>query len=174
MKIIESKEILKTKIFTVTEDHAKDPDGFEIKRAIVRHSGSAVMMAVDDQNRLLLVRQYRLPAEDFLWELPAGRLDPGEQPRDAAVRELKEETGYQAEEWTELASYFPSPGFLQERMTVFLARKLTAGKQNVMDDERIETRWFTVEELDRMIRDREIRDGKTISGFLVWQRYYAR
>jgi hypothetical protein len=75
MKITDSKELLKTKIFTVTEDRAQDPDGFEIKRAIVRHSGSAVMMAVDDQNRVLLVRQYRLPAQDFLWELPAGRLD---------------------------------------------------------------------------------------------------
>ena len=174
MKIIESKEVLKTKVFTVTEDHAKDPDGFEIKRAIIRHPGSAVMMAVGDRNRVLLVRQYRLPAEDFLWELPAGRLDPGEQPRDAAIRELTEETGYEAAEWTELASYFPSPGFLAEKMTVFLARKLTEGEQNVMDDERIEIGWFAVEELDRMIREREIRDGKTICGFLVWQRYYAK
>jgi ADP-ribose pyrophosphatase len=172
MKIIDSKELLKTKIFTVTEDHAKDPEGFEITRAIIRHSGSAVMMAVDDQNRVLLVRQYRLPAEDYLWELPAGRLDPGEEPRDAAVRELEEETGYSAKEWIEMASYFPSPGFLQERMTLFLARDLTAGEQKPMDDERIETRWFTVAELDRMIKDREIRDGKTVSGFLLWQRYY--
>jgi ADP-ribose pyrophosphatase len=131
------------------------------------------MMAVDEQNRVLLVRQYRLPAADFLWELPAGRLDPGEEPRDAAIRELKEETGYEASEWTELASYFPSPGFLQEKMTVFLARHLTEGAQNTMDDERIETRWFERDELDRMIGNREIRDGKTICGFLLWQRYRA-
>jgi ADP-ribose pyrophosphatase len=173
MKVIDSKELLKTKIFTVTEDHAKDPDGFEIRRAIVRHPGSAVMMAVDDRDGVLLVRQYRLPAQDFLWELPAGRLDSGEQARDAAIRELKEETGYEASEWTELASFFPSPGFLQEKMTIFLARHLTKGEQKPMDDERIETRWFSREELDRMIRDREIQDGKTICGFLVWQRYHA-
>lgn len=172
MNIIDSRELLKTKIFTVTEDHAKDPDGFEITRAIIRHPGSAVMMAVDDGNHVLLVRQYRLPAADFLWELPAGRLDPGEEPRDAAIRELKEETGYAAAEWIEMASYFPSPGFLQERMTLFLARNLTEGEQKPMDDERIETRWFEAEELDRMIRNREIRDGKTISGFLLWQRYH--
>jgi ADP-ribose pyrophosphatase len=173
MEIIESKEVLKTKIFTVTEDHAKDPDGFEIRRAIIRHPGSAVMMALDEHNRVLLVRQFRLPANDFLWELPAGRIDPGEDARQAAVRELQEETGCQAADWTELASYFPSPGFLQEKMTVFLARNLTEGEQKPMDDERIETRWFSVEELDRMIRDGEIRDGKTICGFLMWQRYHA-
>ena len=80
MKIITSKQLLKTPIFTVSEDVALDPDGFEIKRAIVHHGGSAVMMPVDKKNRILLVKQYRLPAQQYLWELPAGRLDPGETP----------------------------------------------------------------------------------------------
>ena len=174
MKIKESKEILKTKIFTVTEDHAVDPSGFEIKRAIIRHSGSAVMLAVDDNNRVLLVRQFRLPAEDYLWEIPAGRVDPGESPRETAERELREETGYSAKQWTELASYYPSPGFLAEKMTVFLAQDLTEGEQQPMDDERIETKWVEVSELDRMIRDREVHDGKTLVAFLAWQRYFVR
>lgn len=172
MKIIESKELIKTKIFTVTEDVAKDPEGFEIKRAIIRHPGSAVMMAVDDQARVLLVKQFRLPANDYMWELPAGRIDPGESPLEAAQRELREETGYSARNWTELASYFASPGFLQEKMTVFLAQGLTSGDQEPMEDERIETKWFTCEELDQMIRDREVQDGKTLVGYLAWQRFH--
>ena len=78
---------------------------------MVRHIGSAVMMAVDEKKRVLLVRQYRLPAEKYLWELPAGRLDPGEKPLQAAKRELKEETGYTARKWTKLASFWVSPGY---------------------------------------------------------------
>lgn len=172
MKIIESKELLRTRIFKVTDDVARDSEGFEIRRPIIRHPGSAVMMPVDDQDRVLLVRQFRMTANDYLWEFPAGKLDEGEGPLDAAKRELREETGYSAEKWTELASYFSSPGFLQERMTVYLAEELTSGKPEPMDDERIELKWFGACEIDDMIRDRQVQDGKTIIGFLMWQRYY--
>ena len=96
MQIISSKEVFKNKLFTIVDEVAHDPDGFEIHRSIVRHPGSAVMMAVDRDHRILLVKQFRLPAEQYLWELPAGRLDPGESPLEAAKRELREETGYQA------------------------------------------------------------------------------
>ena len=109
MKIISSVEKYKNKLFTVSEDHAVDPGGFEIKRAIVHHRGSAVMMPVDDRKRVLLVRQYRLPAERILWELPAGSVDPGEKPLQTAKRELKEETGYHAKNWKKLISLFPQP-----------------------------------------------------------------
>src|SRR5579862_4406793 len=115
MKIISSKELIRTPIFWVTMDHALDPDGFEIKRAIVQHPGSAVVMPVDERNRVLLVRQYRLPAGKYLWELPAGRVDPGETPLQAARRELAEETGYRAKKWEKLAIFYPSPGFLAEK-----------------------------------------------------------
>ena len=170
MKLIQSREVYSCKLFHVTEDEARDQkSGFEIKRSIVRHAGSAVMMAVDPQRRILLVRQYRLPAERYLWELPAGRLDPGEKPLQAAKRELAEETGYRARKWSKLASFFVSPGYVQERMTIFLATGLTAGEPTPMNDERIESRWFKKKELAHMIRDGKIEDAKTIVGFFMWQ-----
>jgi len=173
MKLISSKELIRTPIFWVTMDHALDPDGFEIKRAIVQHGGSAVVMPVDDKKRILLVRQYRLPARRYLWELPAGRIDPGETPLQTARRELTEETGYRARKFKKLAEFYPSPGFLAEKMTIYLARELTAGKQTPMEDERIETRWYTSAEVDKLIHAGKVLDAKTQIGFLKWKRYGA-
>ncbi len=169
MKIISSREVLRNKLFSVTDEVAHDPNGFEIHRNIVRHSGSAVMLAIDDDERVLLVRQFRLPAESELWELPAGRLDPGEQPLDAARRELQEETGYKANKWHNLIAFWPSPGYVGEKMHIFLATELTAGPQNLMDDERIETQWFAASEVGVMIRKGDIQDGKTIIGYYAWR-----
>jgi len=169
MKIISSREAYTCRLFSVTEDVAVDPKTkFEIQRSVVRHNGSAVMMAVDDKKRILLVRQYRLPAHKYLWELPAGKVDSGETPLEAAKRELIEETGYRARKWEKLCSFYPSPGFVAERMTIYLATGLTAGAATPMDDERIETRWHTRKELAEMIRSGKIEDGKTIIGYLTW------
>jgi len=170
MKITKSKQVYDCGLFRVTEDEAVDAKTkFKIKRSVVRHIGSAVMMAVDEKKRVLLVRQYRLPAEKRMWELPAGRLDPGEKPLQAAKRGLQEETGYSAAKWTKWASFFASPGFVQERMTIYLAEDLTAGEATPMDDEQIEARWFKRKELGKMITDGEIEDGKTMIGYLTWR-----
>jgi ADP-ribose pyrophosphatase len=131
------------------------------------------MMPVDEKGKILLVRQYRLPARQSLWELPAGRVDEGETVLKAAKRELIEETGFRARTWTKLASFFVSPGFLEERMTIFVAQDLTPGEIAPMEDERIEIRWHTAREVDEMVRDGKIIDAKTIIGFLAWKRYGA-
>ena len=168
MKITESREVYTCKLFHVTEEKAVEPKtGFQIERSVVRHNGSAVMLAMDDKKRILLVRQYRLPAEKYLWELPAGKLDAGEKPLQAAKRELAEETGYQARTWKKLVSFYPSPGYVAERMTIFLATGLTEGTATPMEDERIETRWFKRKEIGAMIEDGKIEDAKTIIGYLM-------
>ena len=170
MKITQSKEVYSCKLFRVTEDTAVDAKTrFRIHRSVVRHAGSAVMMAVDDKKRILLVRQFRLPAMKRMWEFPAGKLDEGEKPLQAARRELVEETGYRARKWQTLGSFFVSPGYVQERMTIYLATNLTAGEATPMDDEDIEARWFTAPELKRMILSGTIDDAKTITGFFLWQ-----
>jgi ADP-ribose pyrophosphatase len=169
MKVTKRKEVYKSKIFTVVEEEAKDPGGFQIERAIVRHGGSAVMLVVDDRDRVLLVKQFRLPAEKELWEIPAGRLDDGEKPLAAAKRELTEETGYRARKWKKLAAYWPSPGFLSEKMHLFLATDLTAGEATPMEDERIEKQWFKKKELAKLIDEGKIEDGKTLLAFLLWR-----
>jgi ADP-ribose pyrophosphatase len=169
MKLNSSKELLRTPIFWVTYDHAVDPSGFKIERAIVQHVGSAVMMAVDSKKRILLVRQYRLPVRSYLWELPAGRMDPGETPLKAAKRELQEETGCRARKWTKLGKMVASPGYVAEVMNIFLAEDLTQGDATPMEDERIESRWFTVKEVDEMIRAGKIYDAKTIVGFHLYR-----
>lgn len=173
-KLLASKVRLSTPIFTVTDDRAIDPHGHPIRRFVVRQGGSAVALPVDGENRVLLVRQYRLPAGQSLWELPAGRVDPGESRLKAARRELEEETGYRARTWKKLVSFYASPGYATENMTIFLARNLLAGPQKPADDERIECRWFTRREMEEAIRTGRQADAKTILGYLFWVRGSTR
>ena len=170
MKLISSTERYRSSIFWVTEEHAVDPDGFEIRRAIVHHPGSAVMMPIDQRGRILLVRQYRLPVRGYLWELPAGRMDEGETPLKACKRELMEETGYRARSWKKLLSFWVSPGFVAEKMNLYVATDLIKGDASPMEDERIEIGWFKPAEIDKWIRSGKLQDAKTIIGFLAWSR----
>lgn len=173
MKITSSKEVYRCRLFRVTEDVASDKKGFRIERSIVRHRGAAVMLAADEKDRVLLVRQFRLPAGKKMWELPAGTIDEGEKPFATAKRELKEETGLSAKKWKKLAEYYPSPGFVDEKMSLYLATGLSYGEASPMEDERIETRWFTKKELKEMIRKGRIQDSKTLVGYLMWARMQA-
>jgi ADP-ribose pyrophosphatase len=169
MKIISSREVYACSLFRVTEEEAADKT-WHIQRSVIRHPGSAVMMPVDAKNRVLLVRQYRLPADQYLWELPAGKLDAGENALQAAKRELIEETGLRAKKWRKLAFFYPSPGYVGESMTIYLATELTEGAAQPMEDERIETKWFSRKELRDLIKSNKITDAKTMIGFLHWAR----
>lgn len=173
MKLLSSEEKYRCSLFSVSEDVAQDPDGFQLKRAVVHHPGSAVILVVDDKKKILLIRQFRLPAEKHIWELPAGKVDEGENVLQAAKRELAEETGFKAKSWKKLATYWASPGFLAEKMTIYLATDLQNGIATPMEDERIEARWFTSKELDTLIKEGKLEDGKTFIGYLTWKRFHA-
>ncbi|MGB2606982.1 MAG: NUDIX hydrolase [Candidatus Sulfotelmatobacter sp.] len=139
------------------------------RRDIVHHSGSVVILAVDESRstpRVLLERQYRHAANDYLWELPAGRIDPGENALPAAQRELFEETGYTASHWRRILHFYASPGFVAETMSVYLAIGLRAGKAQPEADEIIRKRMVPLPSALRMVLSGKIRDSKTISSIL--------
>jgi ADP-ribose pyrophosphatase len=140
---------------------------------MITHPGSVVVLPVLADGRVVLIRQYRHAARKFLWELVAGRIDKGEGPRQAAARELIEETGYRAKRFRLYLDFFPSPGFLEERMFIFLASGLKEGQASPEDDEKIEARAYGRKQLEQMIQKRIIRDGKTIAGLLYYFRFLS-
>jgi ADP-ribose pyrophosphatase len=168
LRLISSELRMDDGFLRVTFDRAIDPEGHELGRAIVHHEGSAVIFPVNDKRQILLERIFRLPAERYLWELPAGRIDPGETPLQAAKRELIEETGLKAKRWKKLAAFYASPGFLAEKMTIYLAEDLKQGPIEHPDDERMKLQWFTVAEYEKAIHSGRICDAKTIIGFRTW------
>ncbi len=166
-ELLESATIFTGRVFSVTRDRVREPGGVEATREIVRHAGSAVILPRRDDGSILLVRQFRLPPRRFLWELAAGRIDPGESPLEAAQRELVEETGFSAERWKLLVEYFPSPGYLDEKMWIYVAEGLKRGRARPEEDERITKRWFTPAQIQRMIRTGKLDDGKALVGCLL-------
>ncbi len=167
--MLSSKVVYEGKVFKVTSDKVTEPSGITATRDIVRHSGSVVVLAIDedgDEPRVLLERQYRYAAQDYLWELPAGRIDPGEVALAGAKRELIEETGYRAKQWKRAMIFYSSPGFLDETMAIYLARDLTSGEAQPEEDESIECELVPLSETIDMIFSGQIRDGKTIAGVL--------
>jgi ADP-ribose pyrophosphatase len=157
-------------LFRVTSEMVMEPGGIPARRDVVRHPGSVVVLAVEDGARgpsVLLERQYRHAAGDFLWELPAGHIDRAESALAAGRRELLEETGYTARRWKRALVFYSSPGFLDETMTVYLARGLKAGRARPESDELISTRLFPLATALRMATRGTIRDGKTLAA-LFW------
>lgn len=169
-KIISSRTVFRGPVFTVVSDKVREPGGITARRDVIRHSGSVVVLAVDEagkEPRVLLERQYRYAAKDYLWELPAGRIDPGESDLAGAKRELLEETGYTASSWKPVLKFYVSPGFLDETMVIYLARGLRAGKAQPEEDELISVKFWPLPAALRMIERNVIRDAKTITG-LLW------
>jgi len=167
VRVLKSREIYKGRLIQVNVDSIIEPGGVRTEREVVHHAGSVVILAHAGVGRIVLVRQYRYPARESLWELVAGGLEPGEKPLAAARRELLEETGYRAQKCRLLFDFFPSPGILTEKMFLVEATKLTRSKARPDADERIEVGHFTPVQLMRMIKSGRIRDAKTLVG-LMW------
>jgi ADP-ribose pyrophosphatase len=163
------------KVFRVVHDKLIEPGGWQNERDVIRHNGSVVILALDSSKSkrdpwIVMERQYRHAANQFLWELPAGKIEEGEKPLEGAKRELLEETGYQAKKWRPLVEYFASPGFLGEAMKVFVAEELHAGVAHPEADEQIELRLVKLSEVLEMIDKGAIADGKTLTSVLLYAR----
>lgn len=172
-KLLSSKLAYKGNIFSVYTDHVLEPGGICGYRDIVRHNGSVVILAVDDSldptDPLIVVeRQYRHAAGQFLLELPAGKMDKGETPLAGAKREMIEETGYTAKKWKKLVRYYPSPGFVAEWMEIYVATQISPGEAQPEADEKIEVRLMPLSALLKMAKEGKIHDGKTLIGILTY------
>ena len=167
-KILKSKMIYEGKVFGVRQDDVQEPNGVRATRVVITHPGSVVVLPVLKDGRILMIEQYRHATRQYLWELVAGRIDEGESVKEAAARELKEETGYTAKRFTEFLDVWPTPGFLEERMHILLAEGLTAGEATPEEDEKIISHGYSVSELKRMMKTGKLRDGKSIAGILYY------
>jgi ADP-ribose pyrophosphatase len=179
VKVLSSRRTFHGKVFDVYSDDIVEPGGEPHIKDVIRHHGSAVILPVQytgpdgkplAEPHILLERQYRHATGKYLWEIPAGRLEPGESPLAAAKRELAEETGFRARKWSKLTSYYASPGFLAEKMNMFLAEDLTPGETNLDEDEIIEWEFFPLSKVLRLIDQNRLEDAKTMVATLLFER----
>ncbi|MBZ5694876.1 MAG: NUDIX hydrolase [Acidobacteriia bacterium] len=174
LRVLSSTVLCTGRVFSVRRDQVVEPSGLEATREIVVHHGSVVVLPVLPDGRIVLIRQYRYAAGQYLWELVAGHKEPGENPIAGAHRELQEETGYRARRIKRLLDVFPSPGLLGERMEIFLAEGLTKGKARPEDDEKITQKTVTLREAERWIRTGKIIDSKSVAGILYYAKFVAQ
>jgi ADP-ribose pyrophosphatase len=170
MKILSSEKIWQGRIFEIERDCLRDASGMEMIREVVRHSGGAGALAVNADGCVALVRQYRHPAGRELLEIPAGKLERGEDPAACAARELEEEIGFQAGIIRELSVFYSTPGFCEEQLHIFLATDLTPVSRRLDEDEVIEVIWLPLTEAVAMIGKGGIVDSKTIIALLLAER----
>ncbi|MFQ5934238.1 MAG: NUDIX hydrolase, partial [Dehalococcoidia bacterium] len=171
-KTIESKTVFNGRLVNLRLDTVALPDGGTACREIVEHGEVVFIVPVDADDNVLLVRQYRKPAEEVLLEIPAGGIDPGEEPADAAQRELREETGYMAGNLEPMASFYTSPGFCTEFSHLYLATDLQHDPLESEPDENIILCPVAADQITRLIQGGEIKDGKSIAGLLLYLTCY--
>ena len=173
--MLSSRVAYRGPVFWVSADRVREPSGVTVRRDIVRHTGSVVVLAVDDTHReprVLLLRQYRHAAQQYLWELCAGRIDAGESELAAAKRELLEETGYSARGWKRILKFYASPGFVAETMSIYLAQDLRAGTAQPEEDEVIDLKFLPLHQAVQWVMRGVIKDAKTIAGVLWLSRKF--
>ena len=170
----DSNVLLECELFKVVRHRRVGPDGIEHSRPVIRHPGAVVMLPLLDDGRIALIRNHRFAVDERLVELPAGTLDSGEDPRDAAHRELAEETGFRARSMELLITFYTSPGILDERMWLFVATGLTPGPTKLESGEDILPLVVTWDEALAMARDGRIRDVKTLAGLLYYEAFRSR
>ncbi|HET8645630.1 MAG TPA: NUDIX hydrolase [Vicinamibacteria bacterium] len=161
-----TRRVYEGKVLALDVDEVVEPGEVRATREVVRHAGSVAALAVEDDGRVALVRQYRYAVGEAVWELPAGRIDKGETPEQAVVRELEEEAGVRPGRIERFAFFYTTPGFCDEKMYVFRATGLAHVTARPEEDERIELRWFTPPEIDALLDSGEIREGKTLVALL--------
>jgi 8-oxo-dGTP pyrophosphatase MutT (NUDIX family) len=158
------------RVVQVSTERLRYANGREYDNDYVRHPGAAAVVAIDGANRVCMVRQYRHGVEDFLWEIPAGKLDAGERPDVCAVRELKEETGVSASRWTSLGLYIPAPAIFTELIHLYLARDLEVGAASPDADEELELKWLPLDQAIKHVLEGDWNDGKT--AIALWRAQY--
>jgi ADP-ribose pyrophosphatase len=173
-KILKSEIVYQGPVFGVRRDQVLEPGGLHTTREVITHPGSVVVLPVLSDKRIVLIRQYRHATRQYLWELVAGRIDEGETVKEAAARELLEETGYRAKRFQVILDVFPTPGFLEERMYILLAEGLKEGEAEPEEDEKIEVREYQAKELKQMIQRGKLRDAKSIAGILYYLTYMRK
>ncbi len=164
---ISTRRVYEGGVVSLDVDEVEEPGGVRATREVVRHRGSVATLAVHDDGRVVLIRQYRYPVDQPVWELPAGRVDPGESALAGARRELEEETGLRAARVEPMGVFYTTPGFCDEVMHLFRATGLTQGPPRPEPDERIEVRSLSLDEARAMIGSGAIREGKTLVALLL-------
>jgi len=159
--------VYKGRVVEFNLEEARLPNGRTVQLEILRHPGASAVVPLQEDGQVVLIRQYRHAAGGMIYEIPAGRLDPGEAPLDCARRELAEEVGREASQWERLGAIWTTPGFTDEKIHLFLARQLTSVGQALEHDEVIEVVKRPLEEVIAMIRRGEIEDGKTICALML-------
>jgi len=173
-KVLKSEVLFRGRVFGVRRDRVIEPGGIKAVREMVTHPGSVVVLPVFPDGRILIVRQFRYVAGQYLWELVAGHKEKNESFARGARRELQEEAGYTARQWTKMFEIFPSPGLLTERMVIFLARSLRKGEAHPEADEKIISRLLPLATAGRWIKTGKIRDAKSVAGILYYAKFLAR